>query len=162
MSEGQRASRGAINPVIHLIFARCSVILVCQPLGKQNLQCNVARAMLRSIIRFEIEPPLRIHNQYLQYVKLAMKLLLFYEFQPQYSLGKAWQTLLYVYLGYGIPGCGVFKGGIQNQKGFGLKINCIQIKLPKFENWSNGEVSKRAKICLSKSIFYVKKSSESF
>jgi len=25
---------------------------------------------------------LRIHNQYLQYVKLAMKLLLFYEFQP--------------------------------------------------------------------------------
>ena len=34
------------------------------------------------IIRSEIEPPLRIHNQYLQYVKLAMKLLLFYEFQP--------------------------------------------------------------------------------
>ena len=43
---------------------------------------------------------------------------------------------------YGIPGCGVFKGGIQNQKYFWLKINCIQMKLPNFENWSNGERSK--------------------
>ena len=34
-------SRGAVNPVIHLIFARCSVILVCWPLGKYNLQCTV-------------------------------------------------------------------------------------------------------------------------
>ena len=32
--EDQRASRGAVNPVIHLIFARCSAILVCGPLGK--------------------------------------------------------------------------------------------------------------------------------
>ena len=47
---------------------------------------------------------------------------------------------------YGIPGCGVFKGGIQNQKGFWLKINCIQMKLPNFENWSNGELSKSTKI----------------
>ena len=48
--------------------------------------------------------------------------------------------------GYGSTGCGVFKGGIQNQKGFGLKINCIQMKLPNFENWSNGELSKSTKI----------------
>ena len=47
---------------------------------------------------------------------------------------------------YGIPGCGVFKGGIQNQKGFWLKINYIQMKLPNFENWSNGELSKSTKI----------------
>ena len=49
------------------------------------------------------------------------------------------------YLGnvqYGISGCGVFKAGIQNYKGFWLKINCIQMKLPNFENWSNGELSK--------------------
>ena len=43
---------------------------------------------------------------------------------------------------YGISGCGVFKTGIQNQKGFWLKTNCIQMKLPNFENWSNGELSK--------------------
>jgi hypothetical protein len=30
------------------------------------------------------------------------------------------------------------------------------MKLPNFENWSNGEVSKSAIIWLSKSIFYVK------
>ena len=47
---------------------------------------------------------------------------------------------------YGIPGCGVFKGGIHNQKSFWLKINCIQMKLPNFENWSNGELSKSTKI----------------
>ena len=44
--------------------------------------------------------------------------------------------------GYGNTGCGVFKGGIQNYKCFWLKINCIQLKLPNFENWSNGELSK--------------------
>ena len=32
-------SGGAVNPVIHLIFARYSVILVCWSLGKYNLQC---------------------------------------------------------------------------------------------------------------------------
>ena len=47
---------------------------------------------------------------------------------------------------YGIPGCGLFKGGIQNQKGFWLKINCIQMKLPNFENWSNEELSNSTKI----------------
>ena len=52
--------------------------------------------------------------------------------------------ILIVY--YGNTGCGVFKGGIQNQKGFWLKINCIQMKLPNFENWSNKELSKSTKI----------------
>ena len=47
---------------------------------------------------------------------------------------------------YGISGCGVFKAGIQNQKGFWQKINCIHMKLPNFENWSNGELSKSTKI----------------
>ena len=43
---------------------------------------------------------------------------------------------------YGNTGYEVFKGGIQNQKSFWLKINCIQMKLPNFKNWSNGELSK--------------------
>ena len=30
----ERASQSAVNTVIHLIFARCSAILVCGPLGK--------------------------------------------------------------------------------------------------------------------------------
>ena len=30
------------------------------------------------------------------------------------------------------------------------------MKLPNFENWNNGELSKSTKIWLSKSIFYVK------
>ena len=41
-------------------------------------------------------------------------------------------------------GCGVFKGGIQNKKGFWLKINCSQMKSLNFENWCNGKVSKSA------------------
>jgi hypothetical protein len=36
---------------------------------------------------------------------------------------------------YGNIGCGDFKGGIQNQKGFWLKINCGLMKLLNFENW---------------------------
>ena len=43
---------------------------------------------------------------------------------------------------YGNTGCGVFKGGIQNLKGFWLKINCSQMKLLYFENWNSGELSK--------------------
>jgi hypothetical protein len=39
-------------------------------------------------------------------------------------------------------GCGIFKRGIQNLKVFWLKINCSQMKLPNFDNWSNGELSK--------------------
>ena len=40
---------------------------------------------------------------------------------------------------YGITGCGVFKAGIQNWKGFCIKINCSQVKLLNSENWTNGE-----------------------
>ena len=43
---------------------------------------------------------------------------------------------------YGNTSCGVFKGRIQNQKGFWLKINCSQMKVLNFENWSSGELSK--------------------
>ena len=39
-----RGSQGAIDPVIHLVFARCSVILVCGALGKKRLVMH--RAML--------------------------------------------------------------------------------------------------------------------
>ena len=34
------------------------------------------------------------------------------------------------------------RGGIQNQKGFWLKINCNQMKILNFENWSGGELAK--------------------
>ena len=44
-----------------------------------------------------------------------------------------------VSLDYGITGCGVFKAGIQNWKGFCIKINCSQMKLLNFENWTNGK-----------------------
>ena len=47
---------------------------------------------------------------------------------------------------YGIAGCGVFKAGIQNWKGFCIKINCSQMKLLNFENWDNGEPQQLAKI----------------
>ena len=40
---------------------------------------------------------------------------------------------------YEITGCGVFKAGIQNWKGFCIKINCSQMKLLNFENWTNME-----------------------
>jgi hypothetical protein len=43
---------------------------------------------------------------------------------------------------YGNTGCGVFKVGILNSKKFWLKIICSQMKLPSFDNWSNGELSK--------------------
>ena len=45
-----------------------------------------------------------------------------------------WQ--LFRGLGYGITGCGVFKAGVQNWKGFCIKINCSQMKLLNFENWT--------------------------
>ena len=62
--------------------------------------------------------------------------------------------LLTLGLRYGITGCEVFKAGIQNWKGFSIKINSSQMKLLKgfsikinssqmkllnFENWTNGE-----------------------
>ena len=40
---------------------------------------------------------------------------------------------------YGITGGGVFKAGTQNWKGFCIKINCSQMKLSNFENWTNWE-----------------------
>ena len=40
---------------------------------------------------------------------------------------------------YGITGCGIFKAGIQNWKGFCIKINCSQMKLLNSDNWTNGE-----------------------
>ena len=51
---------------------------------------------------------------------------------------------VYIFLAtqYGNTGCGVFKGGIQNQKDSWLEINCSQMKLLNFENWSSGELSK--------------------
>ena len=52
---------------------------------------------------------------------------------------------------YGNTGCGVFKEGIQNQKGFWLKI-----KISKGNIDFCKLVSKSAKIWLSKSVFYVK------
>ena len=57
---------------------------------------------------------------------------------------------------YGNTGCQVFKRGYKTRN-FCLRINIrTQRKLLNFENWVNGEVSKSAKISLSKSIFYVK------
>ena len=47
---------------------------------------------------------------------------------------------------YGITGCGFFKAGIQNWKGFFIKINCSQMKLLDFEKWTNGEPRKKEKI----------------
>ena len=57
---------------------------------------------------------------------------------------------------YGNTSCGVFKRGIQNKKSFWLKINIPKRKLFNFGNWCSRELSKSAKIWLSKSIFYVK------
>jgi hypothetical protein len=34
------------------------------------------------------------------------------------------------------------KGGIQNWKGFWLKINCSQMKLENCDNWRSGELQK--------------------
>ena len=50
------------------------------------------------------------------------------------------------YEDYGNTGCGVFKGGIQNQKGVWLNINCSQMKLSNLEIWSSGELAKSDKI----------------
>ena len=60
------------------------------------------------------------------------------------------------YTTYGNTGCGVFKRGMENQKGFWLNINSSQRKSLNFANWCNGEVSNSAKIRFSKSIFNVK------
>ena len=57
---------------------------------------------------------------------------------------------------YGNTGCGVFKRGGTRLERFLPKNQYTQRKLLNFEKWVNGEVSKSAKIWLSKSIFYVK------
>ena len=49
---------------------------------------------------------------------------------------------------YGNTGCGVFKEGIQNQRGFWLKTNSSQMELPNLENWSSGEMPKSAQFNL--------------
>ena len=51
---------------------------------------------------------------------------------------------VYIFLAtqYGSTGCGVFKGGIQNQRDSWLEINCSQMKLLNFENWSSSKLSK--------------------
>ena len=38
-------------------------------------------------------------------------------------------------IGNGNTGCRVFKKGIQNQKGFRIKINCSQMKFGELEQW---------------------------
>ena len=43
---------------------------------------------------------------------------------------------------YDNTGCGVFKEGIQNSKGFWLKNNCSQMKLPNFVPLSGDGSSK--------------------
>ena len=57
---------------------------------------------------------------------------------------------------YGNTGCGGFQVGGTKSKIFLPKNQHTQRKLLNFENWVNGEVSKSAKILLSKSILYVK------
>ena len=65
-----------------------------------------------------------------------------YYFTPKHKdlvdLFSDWLTNAY-FITYGITGCGVFKAGIQNWKGFCIKINCSQMKLLNSENWTNGE-----------------------
>ena len=56
---------------------------------------------------------------------------------------------------YGITGYGVFKTGIQNWKGFCIKINCSQMKLMNFENWTNGEPQYLAKIRVFKVDYFI-------
>ena len=59
------------------------------------------------------------------------------------------------HLHYGNTSCRVFKGDIKLER-FLTENQHTQRKLLNFKNWCNGEVSKKAKVWLSKSIFYVK------
>ena len=59
------------------------------------------------------------------------------QFRPESFNGELYN--LFPYDQHGITGCGIFKAGIQNWKGFCIKINCSQMKLLNFENWTNGE-----------------------
>ena len=82
--------------------------------------------------------------------KLATVSILFRDKHPFFKTAQAEPTRRTSSAEYGNTGCGIFKGGVQNKKRFCLKINTHN------GNWCNGEVSKSAKIWLSKSIFYVK------
>ena len=66
---------------------------------------------------------------------------------------------LIVATGYGITGCGIFKAGIQNWKGFCIKINCSQMKLLNFESWTDREpqLQKSEFLKLIIYIFHIKK-----
>ena len=66
-----------------------------------------------------------------------------------------WNSYLVCLYKYGNMGCWVFKGKDTKLERFLHKNQHTQRKLLNFENWVNGEVSKSAKIWLSKSIFYV-------
>ena len=57
--------------------------------------------------------------------------------------------LLSTYI-YGITGCGIFKAGMQNWKGFCIKINCCQMKLLNSDNRTNREPQQLAKISVFK------------
>ena len=69
-------------------------------------------------------------------------------------------TILHVYEKYGSTGCGGFKGGVQNWKGF-----CIRINMPKGNYWilriglvgSLSSLQKSELLKLIISIFNVKK-----
>ena len=60
-----------------------------------------------------------------------------------------------VHAQYGITGCGVFKTGIQNWKGFCIKINCCQMKLLNFENGLTGILSSLQKLEFLKLIILI-------
>ena len=55
---------------------------------------------------------------------------------------------------YGNIGNGVSSPGIQNQKDFCQEINCSQMKLFNFENWTNSEPQYLAKIRVFKMDYF--------
>ena len=84
------------------------------------------------------------------------------DFDPPFSkVGLQYHHLIFhtsFYItGYGITCCGIFKAGIQNWKGFSIKINCSLMKLLNFENWTNlSSLQKSEFLKLIILIFHVK------
>ena len=82
-------------------------------------------------------------------------------FNAYISLPESQRNENFDLLQYGITGGGVFKAGIQNWKGFCIRINCSQMKLLNFENWTiTGSLSSLQKsefLKLIILIFHVKK-----
>ena len=71
--------------------------------------------------------------------------------------GVAYSRIFWLFMkGYGNTGSGVFKRGGTKLERFLPKNQHTQGKLLDFENWVNETRSKRAKIWLSKSVFYLK------